>query len=685
MNIDCEVEDYGFFTVKNEPACSNQLKDKQSLDTDEKKNAVMLNDGQGRNCVESPRSDTDICEYDFLITPMDQSQILEKEPQASEGDEEDLRCAHSEAELYDTESLHSNYVEGDVSEVSGEESESDSLHSRSSSSAILKRGQMSGTRKRGRPKLNQLEDVVGQDSSTKVRKRGRPTLSTEKEPKRSIGRPVTDPGNEKLRLRRMRRANRGVSINPVGRPVKRPTDIRCLIQRQDSRERKLVQDCMTVAKEHLSDIEAQQLLMQVSKTKHGSSSLPVFNKLSEAADQVAQAKEVIEAVQKGVKRLQKKESLLVTRTVASFLPAAACVTWLRMNSRQARDLKNSNKPSRAVTSSVDDHYTMYSLRELTEIDEDQFTITYLAKSRTILFEVKEAHKTSTKPKFDIRAEDEVGMLGVWNPDFNDMMDRFWPVEAVDKKQFSIKLMFPLMDPVEETSEPERKILLNELGSQVLFRRWNPGQTPLSRTSPEEREIYRNMFEEWTTSKSGMVTNTKLLLKSKEELYEKVFAHYPNFVAKLIREKPDLLKGARCSLQKTKFQNDLIQVAESEGQTEPSFGSEATRLKYWQQMYKGLLAKNQLRNNQRIFAPRKRPIKEEEKPLTEDQTKSIPRVSPVTEKTFWSLINNVLQIKWTSVENPTFCQICEKGPEILQNLNKASEQVGILERKIEEAG
>ena len=342
MNIDCEVEDYGFFTVKNEPACSNQLKDKQSLDTDEKKNAVMSNDGQGRNCAESPRSDTDICEYDFLITSNHQSQILEKEPQASEGDEEDLRYAHSESELDATESLHSNYVEGDVSEVAGEESESDSLHYRSSSSAILKRGQRSGTRKRGRPKLNQLEDVVGQDSSTKestVKKRGRPTLSKEKEPKRSIGRPVTDPGNEKLRLRRKRRANRGVSINPVGRPVKRPTDIRCLIQRQDSREKKLVQDCLTVAKEHLPDIEAQQLLMQVSKTKHGSASLSVFNKLSEAADQVAQAKEVIEAVQKGVKRLQKKESLLVTRTVASFLPVAACVTWLGLNSRQARDLK----------------------------------------------------------------------------------------------------------------------------------------------------------------------------------------------------------------------------------------------------------------------------------------------------------------------------------------------------------
>ena len=265
-----------------------------------------------------------------------------------------------------------------------------------------------------------------------------------------------------------------------------------------------------------------------------------------------------------------------------------------------------------------------------------------------------------------------------------MMDRFWPVESVDKKNFSIVLKFPLLDLVvdhEEISEPEKKILLNEVGSQVLFRRWNPGQTPLSRTSLEEREIYRNMFEEWTTSKSGMVTNTKLLLKSKEELYEKVFAHYPNFVAKLIREKPDLLEGAKSSLARTKFQNDLILVAESAGQIEPSFGSEATRLKYWQQMYKELLAKNQLRNNQQIFAPRKRPEKSEEKPLSEDQIKNIPMVSPVTEKTFWSLINNVLRIKWTSVENPTFCKICEEGPGNKRSLESARVQQVTLETKI----
>ena len=673
MDIDSEVEDYGFFTVKNGPACSNQLKDKQYLDTDEKKNAVVSHDGQGRNCVKSPRSDTETSEYDFVITPGLKSD--------------------SESELNDTESLHSNSAEGDVSDEAGEDDESVSLHSSSSSSANSKRGQMSGTRKRGRPKLNQLEDVVGQDSSPKestAKKRGRPMLrkegSTEKEPKRSIGRPIKDQGNEKLRLRRMRRANRGGSNNPVGRPVKHPTNMRCLIQRQDSRESKLVQDCLIVAKEHLSEPEAQQLLMQVSKTKHGSTSLSVFNKLSQTADQVQQAKEVLEAVKRGVKRLSKGDSLLVNRTAVSFLPASVCVNWLGLTRRQVRDLKNSNKPSLAMTTLVDDHFTMHSLRDLTEVDEEKVTITYLAKAHTILFEVKEAHKASVQSKFDIRADDEIGMLGVWNPDLKDMMDRFWPVESVDKKNFSIVLKFPLLDLVvdhEEISEPEKKILLNEVGSQVLFRRWKPGQTPVSRTSLEEREIYRNMFEEWTTSKSGMVTNTKLLLKSKEELYEKVFAHYPNFVAKLIREKPDLLEGAKSSLARTKFQNDLILVAESVGQIEPIFGSEATRLKYWQQIYKGLLAKNQLRNNQQIFAPRKRPETSEEKPLSEDQTKNIPMVSPVTEKTFWSLINNVLQIKWTSVENPTFCKICEDGPGIVQSLKKASEQMVILEGKIEE--
>jgi hypothetical protein len=321
MEINCEgdlnhvmsetsstLEDYGFYTVKNE-----QLQVQPSPDTDK-------NTGQTKKCVESAESDTETSEYDFVIVPPGhQSQTLQINPEASEGDEQDLSNEDPEADLNggnerEISSFANNYVSEDVSD---EEGASDSLHSRSDSSAISKRGQLSGTRKRGRPRIFFSGDA-GQDPSkkkSKIKKRGRPTTqrewSQEKQPKRSIGRPIKDPANERLRLRRMNRvAAPGLSQRPVGRPIEKPTNIRCLIQRQDSREKKLVKDCVEAAKQCLSDSEAQQLLVQVSKTKHGASSLSVFNKLSQTAEEVQQAKEVIKAVQKGVKLLSKKDSLL---------------------------------------------------------------------------------------------------------------------------------------------------------------------------------------------------------------------------------------------------------------------------------------------------------------------------------------------------------------------------------------
>ena len=249
------LEDYGFYTVKNE-----QLKVHQSPDTDEKSNAAASNVGQGKKCVESAESDTETSEYDFVIVPPGhQSQTLQRNTQASEGDEQDLSNEDPEADLNggserEISSFANNCVSEDVSDVSDEEGASDSLHSRSDSSAISKRGQLSGTRKRGRPRIFFSGDA-GQDPSkkkSKIKKRGRPTMqrewSQEKQPKRSIGRPIKDPENERLRLRRMNRvAAPGLSQRPVGRPIEKPTNIRCLSQRQDSREKKLLQDCVEAA------------------------------------------------------------------------------------------------------------------------------------------------------------------------------------------------------------------------------------------------------------------------------------------------------------------------------------------------------------------------------------------------------------------------------------------------------
>jgi hypothetical protein len=101
------------------------------------------------------------------------------------------------------------------------------------------------------------------------------------------------------------------------------------------------------------------------------------------------------------------------------------------------------------------------------------------------------------------------------------------------------------------------------------------------------------------------------------------------------------------------------------------------------MYKELLAQNQLRSSQRVFEPRKRPGKVDEVELSDEQCKNIRAVRPVTDKTFWSLIDTVLRIKWTSVENPTFCNICEEGPGNKRNLEKARVQQVTHETKLGE--
>ena len=557
------------------------------------------------------------------------------------------------------------------------------------------------TRKRGRPRLSILgkgqrpaKSRWGADdkhdrarTANSGKKSGRPRKPREgsaEGPKRGAGRPVSDPTNLRLKERRMRYADPCLAKSPVGRPIKDPLALRSLDQRQQYQEKKLVNDCLQIVQGQLRDPEAQRLLVQLSKTKQGGSTLSEFGRISQAVEEVEDVRKVVEALKKGVKRLPQRASSLVKQTAVSFLPAASCVTYLGMSKRDVRNLKKIVKPSLALTSLADEHYAVFTLSELTQVTEEHCTITYLVSTRTILFEVKEAHKETFVLNLSIRADDEIGMLGVWNPALRDSLDRFWPVASVDHKKLSITLKFDLIDqaPVLPVSNEETKIVLNEVASKVLFRRWKAGEAPISRTSCEEREIYRAMFDEGTTSRSGMVTNTRLLLTSKEELYKRiVFAKYPKYLEMEIQKKPNLLTEALTSSSRTRFQEDLVLVSASNGNQDPSFGSEATRVKYCQQRYTELLAQNQLRSSQRVFEPRKRPGKVEEVALSDEQCNNIREVRPVTEKTFWSLIDNVLRIKWTSVENPTFCKICEEGPGNKRSLESARVQQVALETKI----
>ena len=560
------------------------------------------------------------------------------------------------------------------------------------------------TRKRGRPRLSILgkgqrpaKSRWGADdkhdparTANSGKKSGRPRKpregSAEVGPKRGAGRPVSDPTNLRLKERRMRYADPCLAKSPVGRPIKDPLALRSLDQRQQYQGKKLLNDCLQSIQGQIRNPEAQRLLVQLSKTKQGGSTLSEFSRISQAVEEVEDVRKVVEALKRGVKRLPKRASSLVKQTAVSFLPAASCVTYLGLSKRNVRDLKKIVKPSLALTSLADEHYAVFTLIELTQVTEEHCTMTYEVSTRTILFEVKEAHKDTYVLNLGIRIDDEIGMLGVWNPALRDSLDRFWPVASVDHKKLSITLKFDLIDqaavsPV-SNEESQTKIILNELVSQVLFRRWKAGEAPSSRTTCEEQEMYRAMFEEGTTSRSGMVTNTRLLLTSKEELYKRfVFAKYPKYVEMVIQKNPDLLTEALKSSSRTRFQEDLVLVSASNGNQEPSFGSEATRVKYCQQIYKELLAQHQLRSSQRIFEPRKRPGKVDEVELSDEQRKNIRAVRPVTDKTFWSLIDTVLRIKWTSVENPTFCNICEEGPGNKRNLEKARVQQVTHETKL----
>ena len=532
----------------------------------------------------------------------------------------------------------------------------------------------------GRPPNSRLTD--SSDScmeGRKKKKRGRPSkpkdMSDEKKPIRPRGRPVIDPTNKKLLHRREIYHNPNLK-KLTGRPVN-SQKLSNLERRQKRDQKQLIEDVINVASGHLAKSAAQKLIMQVSSTKQGVPILQEFSKLAHEVEMSKEVDNVLKAVKTGVRRLKKESRLLVDRTAAAMLPAASCMKHLGMTKRHVQDLKKTMKVSYDVSSLADKHSTVRTLSDVMKVPDERCTVSYFFHTRTVTFTMIE--NPVNMCVMDILPNDEIGLIGSWNPAYVDVIDRYFPVASVDPTSNSIILqmdLFTLESSGTETQyiSGETKINLSENVSKFVFRRWTKGEEPQSRTCLDEQYLYRKMFDESTTSKSGMVTTTRLLLTSKEKLYESIFSKYPNYVLDLIREKPNLLAEANRSTRKTKFQRDLILVGSIATMEEPSFGSETTRMQASEQMYRELLAKHRIQSGQKIFPPRFRPGKVEKKALSIDQIGQIREVSPVTEKTFWYLIENVLKIKYTSVLNPTFCNLCETGPGFKQTLELAEAQL-----------